>query len=163
MALVFAGIPAGLFLVNLLVYRPIANSKSETAISVSVLIPARNEEQNIRATLEAALANAGCDFEIVVLDDHSTDRTATIVSELARGDDRVRLESAPAGAANNTPVSSWRNACGTRCWYSSMPTCGSPQMLSRGWPVSWSAAAPPWPAACRARNSARWASVCSFR
>ena len=58
MALVFAGIPASLFLLNLLVYRPIANRKSQTANSVSVLIPARNEEQNIRATLEAALANA---------------------------------------------------------------------------------------------------------
>lgn len=96
MALVFAGIPAGLFLANLLVYRPIANRKSRITHSVSVLIPARNEEQNIRATLEAALANAGCEFEIVVLDDHSTDRTAAIVSELARRDDRVRLEAAPA-------------------------------------------------------------------
>ncbi len=96
MALVFVGIPAGLFLLNLLVYRPIANRKSQTANSVSVLIPARNEEQNIRATLEAALPDGGCDFEIVVLDDHSTDRTAALVSELARGDARVRLESAPA-------------------------------------------------------------------
>jgi len=102
MALVFAGIPAGLFLVNLLAYRPIANRKSQTANSVSVLIPARNEEQNIRATLEAALANAGCDFEILVLDDHSTDRTGAIVSELAREDDRVRLESAPALPAATT-------------------------------------------------------------
>ena len=41
------------------------------------------------------LANRGCDFEIIVLDDHSTDRTAAIVSDLARCDDRVRLETAP--------------------------------------------------------------------
>ena len=95
MALVFAGIPASLFLLNLLVYRPILNRNAHPANSVSVLIPARNEERNIRATLEAALANGGCDFEIVVLDDHSTDRTAAIVNELAREDDRVRLESAP--------------------------------------------------------------------
>ena len=60
--LFFAGIPAGLFLLNLLVYRPLQKRKSQTAESVSVLIPARNEEQNIRATLEAAVANAarGC-------------------------------------------------------------------------------------------------------
>jgi cellulose synthase/poly-beta-1,6-N-acetylglucosamine synthase-like glycosyltransferase len=147
-ALVFAGIPAGLFLLNLLVYRPIANRKSQTANSVSVLIPARNEERNIRATLHAVLANHGCDFEIIVLDDHSTDRTAAIVSELAREDARVRLESAPALPAG------W---CGKQhaCFVLSMPTCGSRQTLSRGWPGSWSAAAPPWPAACRARNLAR--------
>jgi hypothetical protein len=95
-ALVLAAIPSNLFLLNLLVYRPIANRKSQISNSVSVLIPARNEEQNIRASLQAALANHGCDFEIIVLDDHSTDRTAAIVTELARGDDRVRLESAPA-------------------------------------------------------------------
>src|SRR5512141_566024 len=95
MALVFAGIPAGLFLLTLLVYRPIASRKSRIAPAVSVLIPARNEEQNIRATLEAALANRGCNFEIVVLDDHSTARTAAIVNELVKRHERVRLASAP--------------------------------------------------------------------
>jgi glycosyltransferase involved in cell wall biosynthesis len=58
---------------------------------VSVLIPARNEEQNIRVTLEAVLANRGVNFEIIVLDDHSTDGTAGIVSGLAAQDPRVRL------------------------------------------------------------------------
>jgi hypothetical protein len=42
------------------------------------------------------LANHGVEFEVVVLDDHSTDRTAEIVGDLARRDPRVRLESAPA-------------------------------------------------------------------
>jgi len=95
-ALALAAIPCGLFLLNLLSYRQIANRKSQIANPVSVLIPARNEEQSIRATLEAVLANRGCNFEIVVLDDHSTDQTAAIVSDLARRDNRVRLESAPA-------------------------------------------------------------------
>jgi Glycosyl transferase family 2 len=95
-AFVLAVIPCGLFLLNLLVYRPIAKGKSKIENSVSVLIPARNEEENIGATLEAVLANHGSDFEIVVLDDHSTDRTAAIVGNVARRDNRVRLESAPA-------------------------------------------------------------------
>jgi hypothetical protein len=77
-------------------YRPIANGQSQLENSVSVLIPARNEEENIGATLGAVLANHGADFEIVVLDDHSTDRTAAIVRNVARRDNRVRLESAPA-------------------------------------------------------------------
>lgn len=109
-ALVLAALPAGLFLVNLLIYRPICdlrftiykpdasqdvNRKSNVVNTLSVLIPARNEEPNIRATLEAVLANDDCTFEIVVLDDHSTDRTAAIVGEFAQRDSRIRLETAP--------------------------------------------------------------------
>jgi len=97
-ALVLAAIPAGLFLINLLVYRPIANRPSTTTSqrrSLSVLIPARNEEKNLRATLEAVLANQGAEFEVIVLDDHSTDQTAAIVAGFAACDPRVRLEASP--------------------------------------------------------------------
>lgn len=97
-ALVLAAIPAVLFLVNLRFYRPLSKSSEQAGRpqALSVLIPARNEEGNIRATLEAALANLGCDFEVVVLDDHSTDATARIVREFSGRDPRVRLERAPA-------------------------------------------------------------------
>ena len=117
-ALVTAAIPCGLFLMNLAVYRPLHSSRraeAPTAIphsalrtphfqnesppaggcEISVLIPARNEEQNLRATLEAALANRGIEFEVIVLDDHSTDGTAKIVSEMSARDARLRLEPAP--------------------------------------------------------------------
>ena len=94
-ALVLAAIPCGLFLVNLLAYRTISNGRSQITDPLSVLIPARNEAQNIRATLAAVVANRGVEFEVIVLDDHSTDGTASIVSEFAARDPRVRLESAP--------------------------------------------------------------------
>lgn len=95
-ALVLAAVPAALFVVNLLFYRRTAPVQSSSRTqALSVLIPARNEEGNIRATLEAVLANRGADFEIIVLDDHSTDQTAAIVEAFARRDSRVRLESAP--------------------------------------------------------------------
>ena len=94
-ALVLAALPCGLFLANLSAYRSLAKRTTKSALPVSVLIPARNEEQNIRATLEAALTTRGIQFEVIVLDDHSTDDTAKIVSELAMRDARVRLETAP--------------------------------------------------------------------
>lgn len=95
-ALVLAAIPAALFLLNLLSYRRTASVASPIRTeALSVLIPARNEERNIRATLEAVLANRGTDFEIIVLDDHSTDQTAGIVEAFARRDPRVRWQSAP--------------------------------------------------------------------
>lgn len=97
-ALVLAAIPAVLFLVNLWFYRPLSKRSEQAGRPqpLSVLIPARNEERNIKAMLDAALANRGCDFEVVVLDDHSTDATARIVREFAERDPRVRLEQAPA-------------------------------------------------------------------
>lgn len=110
--LVLAAIPCALFLLNLLVYRPLSrNVRSNKARRetrkdpsepvpfgcepVSVLIPARNEAVNIRATLEAVLASRDCDFEVIVLDDHSTDRTAAIIRSIADSDSRVRVEPAP--------------------------------------------------------------------
>src|SRR5271166_2727804 len=62
---------------------------------VSILIPARNEEQSIGAAIAAALATQRVEFEIVVLDDHSEDKTAAIVRSYAERDSRVRLAEAP--------------------------------------------------------------------
>lgn len=69
---------------------------------VSILIPARNEENNIERVINSARAQVGLnDFEILVLDDDSTDSTAQVVDEIAAQDHRVRLidsnESIPAG------------------------------------------------------------------
>jgi len=47
----------------------------------SVVIPAHNEEKNISATIRALLAQDHPDFEIIVVNNASTDRTA----EIARG------------------------------------------------------------------------------
>src|ERR1700757_1048100 len=46
--------------------------------SVSVIVPARNEEASLRACLESLLAQVGIEFEIIVVDDGSTDRTRGI-------------------------------------------------------------------------------------
>jgi len=58
---------------------------------VSILIPARDEEPNIGGCLESALAQGRVVGEVLVYDDHSTDRTAEIVASHARRDARVRL------------------------------------------------------------------------
>jgi hypothetical protein len=94
-SLALAAVPGALFLANLPFYRPVKKPAVPGRLFVSVLIPARDEEDNLAPTLEALIANQGCDFEVIVLDDHSTDRTAEIVNEFARRDRRVRLENAP--------------------------------------------------------------------
>jgi len=94
-----AVIPAALFLRNLSLYTPLPRSGASRA-TASVLIPARNEEAKIEAAVRSVLQSKEFDFEVIVLDDGSTDRTAGIVEEIARTDPRVRLETAeplPAG------------------------------------------------------------------
>jgi hypothetical protein len=64
------------------------------SVFVSLCMPAFNEEASIADTLDAALAilpELLSRFEIVVVDDGSTDRTAEIVGHYAKQDDRVRL------------------------------------------------------------------------
>ena len=85
-----AVLPAALFCVNLRRFRAPA-AVSSGPYSVSVLIPARNEEANIGVALERVLASRGADLEVLVLDDDSADRTGEIVRELAARDTRVRL------------------------------------------------------------------------
>ncbi|QCG95519.1 glycosyltransferase [Azospirillum sp. TSA2s] len=94
LSLVLALLPLGQGILNLYLYRrPTAAPPLGTA--VSILIPARNEEAGIAAAVEAALLSRGVEVEVVVLDDHSTDRTADIVRAIAARDPRVRLEPAP--------------------------------------------------------------------
>jgi chlorobactene glucosyltransferase len=49
---------------------------------ISVCIPARNEERNIRACVEAVLEQDYPNFEVIVLDDRSTDSTPEILRQL---------------------------------------------------------------------------------
>jgi hypothetical protein len=91
-SLILAAIPALLFMANLRVYRRPSLATTDGAWpSVSILIPSRNEEQSIRAAVEAALASRGIEMEVVVLDDRSEDATAALVQEIAQRDPRVRL------------------------------------------------------------------------
>jgi glycosyltransferase involved in cell wall biosynthesis len=61
---------------------------------LSVVLPCFNEEGNVeRAVHSAADAAAGAseDYEVIVVDDGSGDRTLPVASELARHDRRVRV------------------------------------------------------------------------
>ena len=94
-AMVCAVGPTVMFCLNLRDYVPPPLAGDVTLPRVSVLIPARNEEAAIGAAIEAVLASRGVAFEVVVMDDASTDATAAIVSEMATREERVRLVEAP--------------------------------------------------------------------
>jgi poly-beta-1,6-N-acetyl-D-glucosamine synthase len=58
---------------------------------VTVLIPAYNEEAVIATSVRAALASDYPEFEVLVLDDGSTDDTEAAATEAAAGDPRCRV------------------------------------------------------------------------
>jgi len=62
-----------------------------TRPKVSVLVPARNEAENIGRCLTGLIAPNYPDFEIIVLDDHSTDTTAAAVNHWMKTHSRIRL------------------------------------------------------------------------
>ncbi|MBV8860167.1 MAG: glycosyltransferase [Acidobacteria bacterium] len=92
--LLVAGVTFGVALWNALAWPRVGDSGVRLEAgppSVSVLIPARDEEANVAGCLDSALAQRQTVLEVLVYDDHSTDRTAEIVEAYARGDRRVRL------------------------------------------------------------------------
>ncbi len=71
-------------------------------LQLSVVIPALNEERNLPSTLSSlrrTLDEAGIPFELIVVNDCSTDRTADVIREWMERDSRVRgvFRSPPAG------------------------------------------------------------------
>ena len=66
-----------------------AKPPAEGAPLISICVPARNEEINIRSCVESALAQDYQNIEVIVLDDRSTDATLTQLREIAARDSRL--------------------------------------------------------------------------
>jgi len=103
--------------------------------AVSVIVPARNEEASLGACLESLASQRGVAFEIIVVDDHSTDRTREIAESF--GDQRVRLIEAgplPAGwtGKNNAVTAGAKAATGQWLLFTDADTIHLPGSLARG-------------------------------
>jgi chlorobactene glucosyltransferase len=73
--------------------RPLLLAEPPTAAGppVSVIVPARNEADNIDRLLRSLRATSYSPVEIIVVDDRSTDGTAGLVETHAREDSRIHL------------------------------------------------------------------------
>jgi chlorobactene glucosyltransferase len=108
---------------------------------VSILVPARDEEANIGACLESLQKQDYPNFEILVLDDNSSDNTASIVDQEAARNNRIERftgESLPEGWAGK-PFACYqlaKKARGSWLLFVDADTTHAPHMLSSVLPIA---------------------------
>ena len=59
--------------------------------TISIIIPVYNQEKYLSRCLDSVLAQTFTDFEVLCVNDHSTDSTAEILKEYAKKDSRIVL------------------------------------------------------------------------
>ena len=92
---------------------------------VSIIIPVYNAEKHLRECLDSVLAQTFQNFEVICVDDGSTDSSLNILEEYATKDSRFHVyhqENLHCGVARNTGLS---HASGT------MSCCGTPMTSLR--------------------------------
>ena len=79
-------------LINLiLIKKPIIYYQNNSTALVSVLIPARNEEINIKRCLYSLIDQSYKNLEIIVLDDDSDDQTYNVVKIISKNYESIKL------------------------------------------------------------------------
>lgn len=79
---------------------------------ISAIMPAFNAGATIESAVASVQAQTDDDWELIVVDDGSTDETLTLVQRMARADPRISVHAMPhrgRGAARNCAV---LRACG---------------------------------------------------
>lgn len=101
---------------------------------VSILVPARDEERGIARCVESLLAQDYPSFEVIVLDDQSSDATREILEKIAVAEPRLRvLEGKPPSA--NQMGKNWactqlaRQAKGELLFFTDADTVARPGLL----------------------------------
>jgi Glycosyl transferase family 2 len=72
-------------------WEPTPPSGLDATAKLSVIIPARDEEQDLGRAVGSVLNQTGVELEVFVINDHSSDRTGAIADALARGDRRLKV------------------------------------------------------------------------
>lgn len=79
---------------------------------ISVIVPVYNAECWLRRCVDSILAQTFTDFELLLIDDGSTDASGVICNEYAKQDSRVRVFHKPNGGVSSARNLGLDNACG---------------------------------------------------
>ena len=71
--------------------KDIVPSRLSPLAKISIIIPARNEERNLREALQSMLQQDYGNLEFIIVNDRSTDNTGTILAEMERQDSRLHV------------------------------------------------------------------------
>ncbi len=112
-----------------------SDAASQSGVSkpeISIIVPARNEEASLGDCLQSLVTQTGVAFEIIVVDDGSTDRTR----EIAESFSRVRVIAAPPlppgwTGKNNAVVAGAAAASGDWLLFTDADTVHLPGSLAR--------------------------------
>lgn len=67
---------------------------------VSIIVPTYNTEKFIKQTIESVLSQSYTNWEMILADDASTDKTIVIIEEFAQKDSRIKLLKLPENRGN---------------------------------------------------------------
>ncbi|MBA3345760.1 MAG: glycosyltransferase [Gemmatimonadales bacterium] len=113
----------------------LSDAPVHTGTKVSVIIPARNESATIETVVRSILESTYQPFELLVVDDRSTDDTAALVERLACGEPRLRLirgEALPQGWYGKpwACLQGYRAATGELLLFTDADTRHRPELLA---------------------------------
>ena len=98
--------------------------------SISVIVPMYNVEEYIKICIDSILNQTFQDFEVIIIDDASSDNSCNICRELYRDDEKVRIirheKNQGIGAARNTGI---RDALGKYIYFVNSDDAIIPQTL----------------------------------
>ncbi len=80
---------------------------------ISIIMPVYNKEKYLRQTLDSVLAQSFQNYELIVVNDGSTDSSGTIAEEYASRDSRIRVLSVPNGGVSRARNIGMQAATGT--------------------------------------------------
>lgn len=96
---------------------------------ITVVIPAYNAEDTIEKAVGSVLAQTEKDLEILIIDDGSTDHTASIIDDLCTKDSRIRVIHQENGGVSQARNAGIRAASGKYLMTLDDDDCIAPQML----------------------------------
>lgn len=99
----------------------------------SIIIPIHNSDKTVASSIEAALAQDFESFEVLLVNDGSTDKTETICYEYAKKDERIRYFSRPWGGVSMARNYGLTHAKGEYITFSDADDVLMPGALSAYW------------------------------